>query len=129
MRDILVCAKLFFVVDLLELIAEPNRQKIMRIVWNEEKSAGDIAEEFDVTFGAVSQHLHVLREAGLLEMRKAGRSRFYRARKESLGPFAKALEAMWSDALDRLKSAVELETSHKDKKRKSKRRSGRDELK
>lgn len=91
------------------LIAEPNRRKIMRIVWNEEKSAGDIARQFDVTFGAVSQHLHVLRNAGLVEMRKAGRSHFYRARKEALGPFAKALEAMWSDALDRLKSAAEAE--------------------
>jgi DNA-binding transcriptional ArsR family regulator len=95
--------------ELLNVIAEPNRRKIMRIVWSEEKSAGDIAQAFDVTFGAVSQHLHILRESGLIEMRKAGRSRFYRARKEALGPFAKALEAMWSDALDRLKAAAEAE--------------------
>mgnify|MGYP001614578838 FL=1 len=100
-------------VDLLELIAEPNRRKIMRIVWNEEKSAGDIAQEFNVTFGAVSQHLHVLREAGLLDLRKEGRSRFYRARKEALGPFAKALEAMWSDALDRLKFVAESKAQFK----------------
>ena len=107
-------------VDLLDVIAEPNRRKIMRIVWNEEKSAGDIAHEFDVTFGAVSQHLHVLREAGLVEMRKVGRSRFYRARKEALGPFAKALEAMWSDAFDRLKSAVEAEQEKKERRSRSK---------
>lgn len=105
-------------VDLIELIAEPSRRKIMRIVWDEERSAGDIAAQFDVTFGAVSQHLHVLREAGLLDMRKAGRSRFYRARKESLGPFAKALEAMWSDALDRLKFAAESEEAAKRRERK-----------
>ena len=98
-------------VDLLELVAEPNRRKIMRLVWNEERSAGSIAAQFDVTFGAVSQHLHVLRDAGLLEVRREGRSRFYRANKQSLGPLAKALEAMWSDALDRLKSAAESEAA------------------
>lgn len=81
----------------------------MRMVWSEEKSAGDIAREFDVTFGAVSQHLSVLRDAGLVEQRKVGRSRFYRAKKEALGPMAAALEAMWSDALDRLKELAESE--------------------
>ena len=96
-------------VDLLELLAEPNRRKIMRLVWNGECSAGDIAAEFDITFGAVSQHLHVLRDAGLLDVRREGRSRFYRANKQALGPLAKALEAMWSDALDRLKLAAEAE--------------------
>jgi DNA-binding transcriptional ArsR family regulator len=96
-------------VDLVELIAEPNRRKILQIVWNREYAAGDIARQFDVSFGAISQHLHRLRDAGLVEMRKAGRTHYYRARKEALGPFAKALEAMWSDALDRLKLAAESE--------------------
>jgi len=95
--------------DLLELLAETNRRKIMRLVWNEERSAGDIAAQFDITFGAVSQHLHILRDAGLLDVRREGRSRIYRANKQSLGPLAKALEAMWSDALDRLKHAAEAE--------------------
>lgn len=115
---ILVCAKMLIVLDAFAIIAEPNRRKILRIIWDVERSAGDIAAQFDVTFGAVSQHLHVLREAGLLDMRKTGRSRFYRARKESLGPFAKALEAMWSDALDRLKFAAESEEAAKKRKRK-----------
>lgn len=95
--------------DVLELIAEPSRRKILRMVWTEEKSAGDIAHAFDVTFGAVSQHLSVLRKAGLLDVRKEGRSRYYQARKVALGPLAKALEAMWSDALDRLRVLAESE--------------------
>ena len=97
--------------DLLEIIAEPNRRKIMQLVWDRQRSAGDIARQFDTTFGAVSQHLHVLRTAGLLDVEKAGRSRFYRVRKAALGPIAKALEAMWCDALDRLKSAAETEAN------------------
>lgn len=96
-------------VDVLEVIAEPNRRKIMQLVWARQCSAGEIARQFDTTFGAVSQHLHVLRDAGLIEVQKAGRSRLYRARKESLGPLANALEAMWSEALDRLKSTIEKE--------------------
>lgn len=106
---ILVYAKLSSVNNALALIAEPNRQKILRLVWNEEKAAGAIAEQFEVTFGAVSQHLRALHEGGLLSVRKEGRLRLYRTRKEALGPLAKALEAMWSNALDRLKSAAEAE--------------------
>ena len=97
--------------DLLGLIAEPNRRKIVRMVWDAERTAGQIAGQFDVTFGAVSQHLHLLRNAGVLEVRKEGRQRYYRARKEALGPLAKALEAMWSEALDRLKLAAEAEAA------------------
>jgi DNA-binding transcriptional ArsR family regulator len=94
-------------VDAMAVIAEPNRRRILQIVWNQEVSAGRIAQQFDVSFGAVSQHLHRLREAGLVDMRKAGRTHYYRARKEALGPLAKALEAMWSAALDQLKSLAE----------------------
>ncbi len=93
--------------DQLTLIAEPTRRRILQIVWNNERCAGDIAREFESTFGAVSQHLRVLRDAGLIVQRAEGRRRFYRARKDALGPLASALEAMWSDALVRLKSLAE----------------------
>lgn len=93
----------------LAAIAEPRRREILRLVWREERSAGEIAAAMPVTFGAVSQHLRVLREAGLVVLRRDGRRRFYRADRECLGPLAAALEAMWSDALARLKEVAEAE--------------------
>jgi len=93
----------------LAIIAEPRRQQILQLVWQEERAAGDIAANIDVTFGAVSQHLRVLREAGIVTMTKLGRQHFYRANREALGPLAQHLEAMWLDRLLQLKQLVEAE--------------------
>jgi DNA-binding transcriptional ArsR family regulator len=93
--------------DALQVVSEPRRREILRLVWTDEMSAGDIAGRFDVTFGAVSQHLGILRDAGFVQLRREGNRRLYRADRERLGPLALALEAMWTDALDRLAEAVE----------------------
>jgi DNA-binding transcriptional ArsR family regulator len=93
--------------DALQVVSEPRRREILRLVWNDELSAGDIAARFDVTFGAVSQHLGILREAGFVRARRDGNRRLYRADRARLGPLAQALEAMWTDSLDRLAAAVE----------------------
>jgi len=93
--------------DGLNVIAEENRRRILQLVWAEERSAGEIAAEFDVTFGAVSQHLAILRHAGFVTVRSEGRSRYYRANREGLGPFRDMLEAMWMSKLDQLAAAVE----------------------
>ena len=106
---ILVVAKVLSVSNPLSVVAEPRRREILRLVWDRELAAGEIAARFDVTFGAVSQHLRVLREAGLVEQRKEGRRRFYRARREALGPLAQALEAMWMDGLGELRRLAEEE--------------------
>lgn len=90
-----------------QVITEPRRSEILRIVWNEERSAGEIASRFGVTFGAVSQHLGVLRTAGFVRVRKDGNRRFYRADRGNIGPLKAVLEAMWRSDLDRLASAVE----------------------
>jgi DNA-binding transcriptional ArsR family regulator len=95
------------VVDPLRIVSHPRRREILRLVWTEELPAGAIASRFDVTFGAVSQHLAVLREAGLVRVRAAGNQRFYRADHERLGPLAPMLEEMWASTLDRLATAVE----------------------
>ncbi len=95
--------------DALALVAEPRRAQILRLVWHGERSAGEIAAQVPVTFGAVSQHLRVLREAGLVAVRKDGRHRYYVARREAFGPLADALEAMWGSALLRLKAVAERE--------------------
>jgi DNA-binding transcriptional ArsR family regulator len=85
--------------DLLGIVAQPQRQRILRLVWDRERSAGDIAERMDVTFGAVSQHLRILREAGAVTMRADGRHRFYRADRKALGPLAAHLSAVWRSQL------------------------------
>ena len=95
--------------DALQVISEPRRREILRLVWDRELMSGDIAASFDVTFGAVSQHLGVLRQAGFVKVRAEGNRRYYRADRERLGPLAAALEAMWTDTLDRLAEAVESE--------------------
>jgi DNA-binding transcriptional ArsR family regulator len=100
--------------SVLATLASPRRQEILRLIWTEEQSAGAIHRAMpDVTFGAVSLQLRSLTEAGLAESRADGRNRFYRARREALGPVAKMLEAMWDDALWRLKLAAELEHSRR----------------
>jgi DNA-binding transcriptional ArsR family regulator len=76
-------------------------------LWEDELPAGEIARRFDVTFGAISQHLGVLREAGLVVVRKEGNRRLYRVDKDRLGPWRGVLESMWEDTLDRLADAVE----------------------
>lgn len=93
----------------LRALTAPIRREILGLVWAEERPAGEIAGHFDVTFGAVSQHLRVLRDAGLVTVRARGRQRLYRARPEALGPLARALEAEWSDRLTRLKTLAEEE--------------------
>jgi DNA-binding transcriptional ArsR family regulator len=96
----------------LSLLAERRRLDILRLVWNRERLAGEIASTMPVTFSAVSQHLKVLRDAGLVSVRPDGRRRWYRARPEALGPFAPALEAMWNESLGRLKALTEEEERH-----------------
>jgi len=90
-------------------LAEPRRRRILELVRNEELTAGEIASEFDVTRPAVSQHLAVLKDAGLLEERRLGTKRLYRARREGLVDVRLFIEGFWDDGLERLRLAAELE--------------------
>ena len=65
--------------DPLVALASPRRREIVRMVWSEERSAGEIARAFDVSWPAISQNLRVLKVAGLVKERRAGTSRLYRA--------------------------------------------------
>lgn len=93
--------------DVLQVVAEPRRREILRLVWDGELAAGAIAERFEVSFPAVSQHLGVLRDAGFVSVRRAGRTRFYRADRKALGPLRPMLEKMWAGSLDHLVSLIE----------------------
>lgn len=88
-------------------IASPRRREILRLVWDREMPAGAIAEEFDISWPAISQHMGVLKEAGLVEERRDGRRRYYRADAETVGPLAAVLTQMWNDDLDRLAALAE----------------------
>jgi DNA-binding transcriptional ArsR family regulator len=93
--------------DVVKVIAEPRRREILRLCWRDERSAGDLADAFDITFGAVSQHLKVLRDANLVTVRRDGTRRFYRANRDGLGPLAGYLEEIWAGQLDRLAGLAE----------------------
>jgi DNA-binding transcriptional ArsR family regulator len=93
--------------DAVKVIAEPRRREILRLCWRDERSAGELADAFEVTFGAVSQHLKILRDSGLVTVRKAGAHRYYRANLPALGPLAAYLEQQWGEQLDRLAALAE----------------------
>ncbi len=93
--------------DTLQIIAEPRRRQILSLIWDQELAAADIAAQFDVTFGAISQHLAIMREANLVSVRKEGNRRFYRADQDVLGPFRGVLETMWGDTLANLATEIE----------------------
>jgi len=102
----------------LQALSSPRRQEILRLVWHGEQTAGAIHRAMpDVTFGAVSLQLKSLLDAGLVEARGSNqsdkRNRFYKAKRDALGPMAGMLERLWEDALWKLKLAAELEQSRR----------------
>jgi DNA-binding transcriptional ArsR family regulator len=101
--------------DVTRAIAEPRRRNILALVRDQELSAGQIASNFDVTRPAVSQHLAVLKGAGLLVERREGTRRLYRARPEGMSELREFLNGFWSERLERLKLAAELEQQRRDK--------------
>ena len=93
--------------DALRALAEPRRREILQLVAHQELAAGQIAAAFDVTRPAVSQHLTVLKSAGLLDERRDGTRRLYRARPEGLSEIRELLDSMWASALDTARRIVE----------------------
>jgi DNA-binding transcriptional ArsR family regulator len=90
-------------------IAEPRRRQILRLVRDEEMSAGEIASHFEVTRSAVSQHLRVLKDAGLVSERRQGTRRIYRIRPEGLAELREFIDGLWEIKLATLKRAAEAE--------------------
>ena len=91
----------------LRALSDPGRRRILTLVRDEEQSAGEIAAEFTVSWPAVSQHLRVLKEAGLVTERREGTRRLYRARPEGLDDVRAFLDEFWDDKLKNLKREVE----------------------
>ena len=91
----------------LHAIAEPRRREILTLLADGEQPAGVIAARFEVTRPAISQHLAVLRAAGLVTERRDGTRRFYRARPEGLHDVREWLDTFWTHRLTDLQAAAE----------------------
>lgn len=91
----------------LKAIAEPRRREILQLVRDRELAAGEIAARFDVTRPAISQHLKVLREAGLVRERRVGTRRLYRVEPRAVDDLRAFLDDLWGANLDRLRDLAE----------------------
>lgn len=98
----------------LRALAEPRRRAILQLVAHDELSAGEIAAAFDVTRPAVSQHLTVLKNAGLLVERRDGTRRMYRAEPSGLQALREMLDELWASSLDIARRLVEADAGHED---------------
>jgi DNA-binding transcriptional ArsR family regulator len=95
--------------SVLKAIAEPRRQEILRMVWDSEHTAGDVAAHFDLSRPNISKHLRILTEAGLLNARRDGTRRLYRARQERVAELRQFLDSFWDDSLAAIKASAEAE--------------------
>jgi DNA-binding transcriptional ArsR family regulator len=91
----------------LAALAEPRRRAILMLVRDEPHSVNEIAAHFDITQQAVSQHLQVLKDAGLVAVRPAGQRRLYAVRPEGLESVRDFLAQFWPQSLETLKRTVE----------------------
>ena len=88
--------------DAFSAAAEPNRRRILQLLASEPRTVSDIAAEFTVTRSAISQHLLLLADAGLVEAEKVGRQRIYRVVPTGLRSLQAEIDRFWTDELDRL---------------------------
>jgi DNA-binding transcriptional ArsR family regulator len=100
--DALVVTNLFPVPDALSAAAEPNRRRILQLLASRPLTVTEIAAEFTVTRSAISQHLAVLGEAGLVDAQKVGRQRIYRVLPGGLRKLQAEIDRFWTDELDLL---------------------------
>lgn len=92
----------------LKALAEPRRRAILRLVWSAEVPASAVADHFpDVTRSAISQHLGVLKRAGLVTERRDGTRRLYRADPTEMQKLRDFLDTYWADGLSRLRDVAE----------------------
>ena len=100
--------------DPLQVVTEPRRREILRVIGDEELPAGEIAGQLDVSFSAASQHLARLLEVGAVQVRRDGRRRLYRTDRQRLAEITGALQSMWSTDIERLARIAELAERHQD---------------
>src|SRR5215475_1136466 len=89
--------------EVVRAISPNRRREILTLIRDREMGAGQIAERFDISRPAISQHLGVLRDAGLVDERREGTRRHYRARPEGMAGLREFLDGFWTDRLERLR--------------------------
>jgi DNA-binding transcriptional ArsR family regulator len=103
--------------EVFEAIAQPKRREILRLLAAKERSAGEIARNFAVTQPAISQHLKVLKETGLVSERRDGTRRLYSVRAQGLSDLHGFLAEVLPRRLQRLKEVIEEDESGRDAQR------------
>ncbi|MGP8058311.1 MAG: ArsR/SmtB family transcription factor [Acidimicrobiales bacterium] len=102
----------------LKALAEPRRRQILRLVWDRELPAAGIAARVsEISRPAVSQHLGILREAGLVTERRQGTRRLYLADRDQMARLRDFLDDYWTSGLERLRDAAEAAERDKQRKR------------
>jgi len=102
LHNALVTTNVLCVIDALSAAAEPTRRRILQLLASQPRTVSDIAAEFPVTRSAVSQHLLLLADVGLVEAEKLGRQRIYRVRPSGLRQLQAEIDRFWTDELDQL---------------------------
>jgi len=100
--------------EVFDALAQPKRREILRQLAGGELSAGEVASHFSVTQPAISQHLRVLKQAGLISERRDGARRLYSVRAEGLADLHSFLADVMPDGLERLRKAAEAEQRRAD---------------
>lgn len=93
-----------------DVLAEPNRRRILELLRDQERPVGDLVGELKISQPAVSKHLRILREAGLVEMRSDAQRRLYRVRSEPLREmfeWLKPYRRLWESSLDKLEKRLD----------------------
>ena|SRR6218665_243056 len=107
--------------DVFQAIADPTRREILQIISREPLNLNTVADNFSVSRPAISRHIKILTECGLISIRKEGRERYCEARLQKLGEVAAWVEqyrTFWTGRLDALERFLDLEPAAPKKKRK-----------
>lgn len=88
--------------DPLEVAAEPNRRRLLQLLAGGERTVTDLAGDFPVSRSAISQHLLLLEQVGLVSARKEGRNRFYAVNPDGMAELRRLFEQFWTSELDQL---------------------------
>jgi DNA-binding transcriptional ArsR family regulator len=97
----------------IQAITEPRRREILSLVRDGEMTSSSIASHFEISAPAISQHLKVLEESGLVFVRREGTKRYYRMRREGFSELKQYIDRFWDDSLLLLKEAAEEEERKK----------------
>jgi DNA-binding transcriptional ArsR family regulator len=117
LANALVVTNVFLVTDPLSAAAEPNRRRILQLLAAQPRTVSEIAAEFTVTRSAISQHLLVLADAGLVEAEKVGRQRIYRVLTSGLQRLQAEINRFWTDELDSLAADAHVLHAHQPRRK------------